>query len=546
MRVITPITFSSDTPFSRASTATYYNASGILQTAAIDVVRVNYDPATLEPEGILIEDAATNLLTYSEQFDNVIWQKSNTSVTANGTTAQDGTLTMDKLIENTATGGHYCHVTRTATNETTTFSVFAKAGERTKIALIMSNFVSFSVAAAFDLGLGTVISVSAPNADYSSLSASIIHLGGGIYRCIFTTTKNSVNSTNNPQISLLNATDAINYTGDGVSGLYIWGAQLEIGESASSYIPTVATTVTRAADMLGDMVTSTVAEPDTGESAWDAATNYSLGNEVIRTNTHKKYINILAGADATLPEVDAALAEPTRWVEAGPTNRFAMFDTLRNTQTEATSPLSVVIVPGERVNSIGILAMEAEEITITVANAYEEIYSYTENLNTREVLNWYDYFFEPFSNTPAIVRFDLPPYTAGNITITLTSSTGTVKCGAVIVGNYTDIGRMEYGARISALNFSRIDREFDGTAVLVQRQTKPKVTGQLFFNKSQTNKILALKQTLNAVPTVWSGMDDDNTDAYFDGLLVLGIYKLFDVDIAYPENALLDLEIEEI
>jgi hypothetical protein len=537
MRVITPLEITSDTAFSRASTATYYDANGIRQTADIDVVRVNYNPATLEPEGILIEDASTNQLTYSNDFSNAIWIKSRSAIDSNVTTAPDGTLTASRLRNNGIIDANgYINVNRTWDGGTYTFSVFAKMDV---IPTIQLDFVN-SVAGGggflpdgrtfFNLQTGTYIT--------ASTGSGFEVLTNGWYRVWITATP-TAGTGGAVRIQLPGDATA------GIDGYFIWEAQLESGQ-LSSQIPTTAVAVTRAADMLGDMVTSTVAEPDTGEALWNAATNYAIDDVVIRTTTHKKYINIQAGVNATLPEVDAALAEPTRWIETGSTNRFAMFDTLRNTQTEAISPLSVVIVPGERVNSIGILAMEAEEVTITVANGYEQIYTYTENLNTREVLSWYDYFFEPFSNTPNIVKFDLPPYTAGNVTITLTSSTGTVKCGAVIIGNYTDIGKLQYNPRISGTNFSRIDREFDGTATLIPRQTKPKVTGQLFFNKTQTNKILALKKTLNAVPTVWSGLDDDNTDGYFNGLLILGIYKLFDVDVAYPENALLDIEIEEI
>ena len=84
---------------------------------------------------------------------------------------------------------------------------------------------------------------------------------------------------------------------------------------------------------------STVNEPDVyatvPEEVWNAATNYSVGDQVIRTETHMIYENIQAGVDATLPEVDAALETPTRWVRLGPTNKFAMFDTLVKTLLEA-------------------------------------------------------------------------------------------------------------------------------------------------------------------------------------------------------------------
>jgi hypothetical protein len=549
MRVITPIEIISETAFSRASTATYYDEDGILQTAAIDELRLNHNPETLESEGILIEGEATNLALYSETLSfssGSVWARSAVTIPS-GAVNYNG-VNMYKVVASNSLVAHFLdnlHATL-SDNQIFSASIFAARGEYSKceFIIIAKNGSGTLIEYDFDLGL---VTQSQAGTGQTGIIFGVEKISGGLVRLKIENI-NALSGATTPRFRafVVDGTGVQVFSGGGDSGTYFGGAQLEVGGSVSSYTPTGATAVTRAADMLGDMVTSTVAEPDTGEVLWNAANSYAIDDVVIRTTTHKKYINIQAGVNATLPEVDAALDEPTRWIETGSTNRFAMFDTLRNTQTETTSPLSVVLVPGNRVNSIGILAMEAEEITIRVANGYEEIYTYTENLNTREVLSWYDYFFEPFSNTAGIVKYDLPPFTAGNITITLTSTTGTVKCGAVIIGNNTDLGRVEYGARVSGTNFSRIEREFDGTAVLVQRQTKPKVNGTTFFNKNQTNKILAIKQTLNAVPTVWSGLDDDNTDGYFDGLLILGIYKLFDVDIAYPENAKLDFEIEEL
>jgi hypothetical protein len=541
VRVIKPTEITSTTQFSRASTATYYDLNGIIQTAAIDEIRLNYNPDTLESEGILIEDAATNLFTYSQEFDNAIWAKTRANVTANAITAPDGTLTADKLyLDTTAANTHFIARSLTLPATPHAFSVYAKKGELNWLTIFNAQTSSIAY---FNLNSGVVGTVSIG-------SATIQVLQDGWFRCSLIHTPSGV--ANSYRFFLAEGDADTNFaTADGVSGLYIWGAQIEESSSSSSYITTVAATVTRSADILGDMVTSSVAEPDLTatppEALWVAATNYAIDDIVIRTTTHKKYQNIQAGVNATLPEVDAALDTPTRWIEIGSTNRYAMFDTLRNTQTITTSPLSVVLGVGERVNSIGILAMEADTITITVDNDYQEIYSFTQDLNDREVLDWYDFFFEPFSTIPSVVKFDLPPYTNGKVTVTISSTTtGQVSCGALVIGNYVDLGQVQYGARISGTNFSRIDREFDGTALLTRRQTKPKISGQTFFDKSQSNKILALKSLLNAVPTVWSGLDDSNTDDYFNGLLILGIYKVFDVDVQYPQNALLDFELEEI
>jgi hypothetical protein len=543
VRVIKPTEITSTTQFSRASTATYYDLNGIIQTAAIDELRLNYNPSTLVAEGILIEDAATNLFTYSQEFDNAAWIKSRANVTANAETAPDGTLTMDKIIEDTsASNSHFLSkvVTVTAGNSYT-YTFFAKAAERSWI------LVTFPSAqwgsnqnAYFNVGNGVLGTVG------SGIEASIELISNGIYKC--TVTPPAVTSSGSTSIvacRLATADNSPTYTGDGISGLYLWGCQFELGGS-TSYIPTTATAVTRSADVLGNMLTSTVAEPDAGESLWNAATNYAVNDEVMRTTTHKKYINILAGIDATLPEVDAALDTPTRWIESGSTNRYAMFDTLRNTQTITTSPLSVVLTAGRRIDSIGVLAMEADSITISMVNDGVEVYSFTQNLNTRVTLGWYDYFYGSFSSIPSIIKFDLPPYTDGQIMITLTSVNGTVSCGAIVIGNQQYLGQVQYNAVSEEQNFSRIEREFDGTAVLVQRRSIPKINAQLITDKTQTNKIRAARTELNAVPTVWSGLDDLSTDDYFDALLILGIYKRFEIDVAYPEQTIINLELEEI
>jgi hypothetical protein len=298
------------------------------------------------------------------------------------------------------------------------------------------------------------------------------------------------------------------------------------------------------------VTSSTVNEPDVyatpPEEVWNAATDYSVGDVVIRTETHMRYENIQAGVNATVPEVDAALETPTRWVELGPTNKYAMFDTLRNTQTVATSPLIVELTPGERIDSIGIFGMVAESVTLSMVNGVDTVYSVTEELNTREVLDWYDYFFEPFSSIPSIVKFDLPPYTTGVIEVELSSSTGSVSCGAVVIGNQVYLGQAVYNASNEELNFSRIERDFDGTAQLTQRRSIPKIDVEVWADKALTNRIRAARAELNAVPAVYSGLDDENTDDYFEALLILGIYKRWEMNLAYPTKTISNIEIEEL
>jgi hypothetical protein len=237
--------------FTRDTVATRTNSAGLIETVPINLPRLDYDPITLACKGLLIEEARTNLLTYSEQFDNAAWTKARSSISANAVTAPDGTLTADKLVEDTsASTSHLVYAASySATSVTLTASVYAKAGERTKFAIEISNFVNSAPTSVFDLVAVTAGAVSGAGVDYSATSSGIQAVGNGWFRCWLTATKGTSNSTNVVAIDVANAAGSILYTGDGTSGLYLWGAQLEAGAFATSYIPTTASQATRAADV---------------------------------------------------------------------------------------------------------------------------------------------------------------------------------------------------------------------------------------------------------------------------------------------------------
>jgi hypothetical protein len=288
------------------------------------------------------------------------------------------------------------------------------------------------------------------------------------------------------------------------------------------------------------LVSSNTAEPGTGESAWSAGTTYALGQQVIRATTHSIYENVLAGADSGLPE-----NTPTRWLLVGPTNRFAMFDLLRNSQTVAASPLTVKLSAGRRINSLALLGVEAGSATVSMTVGGEVVYSVTRNMSRRTTTTWSAYFYGEFIFKPNLILFDLPLFSNSTVTVTLTSTTGSVKCGACVIGTAVDIGSAEYTAESDALNFSKIDRDTFGNAVLIPRRSVPKTQQTLFLDKEGVNKVIDVRDKLNAVPAVWSGLDDDQ-DGYFDALLILGIYKQFTVNLAYPDYAKVTLQLEEI
>jgi hypothetical protein len=213
-----------------------------LQSAASGVARFDNNPTTGESLGLLIEESRTNLVNYSSQFDNAAWSKSNATVTADTIVAPDGTLTGDKLIGTAASGiAPAVFQAVTVSNSTVyTWSVYAKAAEYSFLMLKAQDTVSGTNPTWFNLSNGTVGTNSAGN------TSTITSVGNGWYRCTVSRTTSSTSAFVNIQTA--SADNSATLTGDGFSGMFIWGAQLEAGAFATSYIPTVASQVTRAAD----------------------------------------------------------------------------------------------------------------------------------------------------------------------------------------------------------------------------------------------------------------------------------------------------------
>jgi hypothetical protein len=206
--------------------------------------RFDYDPVTLAPKGLLVEEARTNLLTYSEQFDNAAWTQTSLVVTANATTAPDGTTNADKLVEDSANNFHVVNQVFTVSNTTAySFSVFVKKSERTLVNLRLGGQTG-NPYVIVDLDTGLKVA--------GSLTPTISLFANGFYRIEVSLTTNSTTLSVNVGSAIDTTVDGFNrsvYQGNGTSGIFIYGAQLEAGAFATSYIPTVASTVTRSADV---------------------------------------------------------------------------------------------------------------------------------------------------------------------------------------------------------------------------------------------------------------------------------------------------------
>jgi hypothetical protein len=269
-----------------------YNPVAAPTSTAYYGPRFDYDPATLAPKGLLIEEQRTNLLTYSSEFDNAAWTKANTTVSANVTIAPDGTLTADKLVENTTTAQHLIlQYYATTLGQTYTYSIYAKMTSPAEWTVFRLQLGSGGGIGTFDL---SAVTASITNAN--AISASITPVGNGWFRC-------SLVSTSNGDGSNFIYKNSVIYTGDGTSGIYLWGAQLEAGAFPTSYIPTNSATVTRAADnasMVGSNFSSWY-----NQSEGTFVTSFDMYYATSTIGAFPRVISVSNGSSANLIDIQS-------------------------------------------------------------------------------------------------------------------------------------------------------------------------------------------------------------------------------------------------
>lgn len=236
----------------------------VLQTAASGVPRFDHNPVTGESLGLLIEVQRTNLLTYSSDLSDAAWTKTNTTVDSNSAIAPDGTPTGDKLVAASGSAAHGIIIS-VSSPANSAISVYAKYAGQRFIQFHLGQVDQTRAWVNFDILDGVVGTING-----AATSATIAYVGNGWYRCSFLRT-GSGNVVAGVYIApSADAAFAAAATGDGYSGIYIWGAQLEDGVFPTSYIPTTTAQVTCAAD--------TASMTGTNFSSWyrqDAGTVYT-------------------------------------------------------------------------------------------------------------------------------------------------------------------------------------------------------------------------------------------------------------------------------
>lgn len=283
----------------RASAATCWGPDGKLRTVPANTPRIDYDPVTGKCLGLLVEEARTNLFPQSA---SAVTQMGTRSGTAKGVTSEafpgngDAVEFMDEL---SVSGGHYLERGFVqAINAPLSWSIFVKAVGRKDVwvSLYGNSYTDF-IHGRFDLTSKSMSVVGSGSA--SGMSASIQEIGGGWFRLSTSGLLSASSATDlKLRVSIINASTT--YVGEPGKGLLLYGAQLEVGQGATSYIPTEASAVTRVADIV------TLQAPSYSDLS--VLTDFTHGNKLANTRALSLYA---ASATASSIQVIGANSEGT-------------------------------------------------------------------------------------------------------------------------------------------------------------------------------------------------------------------------------------------
>jgi hypothetical protein len=290
---------------------------------------------------------------------------------------------------------------------------------------------------------------------------------------------------------------------------------------------------------------SSITEPDTGETVWNAATSYTVGQRVILTATHRVYECLIAGVNATSPELTLALTAP-RWFDYGPTNRWAAFDGMVNTPSTAVASLSYVLRPG-LFNALAFYGLDGATISVSIKDAPGGTVFYTYSGALQDApLDYYDYYFGRINTLSKLLLEGILPQADPEITITITAAAGvTVKAGMIAIGDMRQLlddgntGGAQYGATAEPISYSYIKTDDFGRTSIKRRNSATNMQCSVHMPQADADTALELVQDVLDVPCAVIG-------ANVPGYAGLNVFGLVSGRLSYdgPSHAIFNLTVK--
>tara|TARA_R110000850_G_scaffold11976_4_gene40750 strand:- start:25597 stop:26514 length:918 start_codon:yes stop_codon:yes gene_type:complete len=260
--------------------------------------------------------------------------------------------------------------------------------------------------------------------------------------------------------------------------------------------------------------------PENDNALYNIATAYTAGQKVMMTtNVHRNFECLIAntGEDPSTKPVNGS--GDLYWLDLGSTNRWAMFDEVINNPTTNAASIVFEVTPGVVINTIGLLNIVAATAQIVGTEPVGgEFYNETFDLiSTENVFDGYSYFFGDFITISDIVAEDIPPFSTGEFTVTI-SGAGTVSLGEFTYGAEFDLGVTLIGARPRIESFSTVTTNAFGNTSFVPRANRKLLTVDTAVDRYRINDITRKMADLIDKPALWVA-DKDNSSLIVYGIL---------------------------
>ncbi|HEX7856086.1 MAG TPA: hypothetical protein VF503_20590 [Sphingobium sp.] len=244
------------------------------------------------------------------------------------------------------------------------------------------------------------------------------------------------------------------------------------------------------------LTASSLAEADYPE--WSGAISYDLGARVMKGATHRVYETVVAANLGNDPSGDAG-----KWVDVGPTNRWAMFDEALGTLSSADETFTVTLAPGTPINALALLDVTATTVRVQTAD--------------------YDRTSAPAS-TPGMVLFLNMPSSDEPVTVTVTGG-GTVSVGTLLIGRIVGLGITEASPTASITDYSRKETDDFGEVTIVERAWAKAMTAAALISTEAIDAVFGRVATVRARPSLWIGEEE------LESVTVYGFFKDFSITV---------------
>ncbi|WP_103728933.1 hypothetical protein [Novosphingobium sp. HII-3] len=242
------------------------------------------------------------------------------------------------------------------------------------------------------------------------------------------------------------------------------------------------------------LVASSVAENDYPE--WSASTTYALGARVIKAATHRIYESAAAGNTGNDP-----VGVSGKWIDVGPTKRWAMFDQALGSVTSAAGSISVTLAAGD-LNAVALLDVKGGAVRVQTAG--------------------YDRTMAP--NAAGTVTFLDLPTTANQVTVTVTGN-GQVEIGTLLIGTLLGLGSTIEAPKAGITDYSRKEADEFGEVQVVERAWAKRMSVQAMLRADALDVVASRIAGVRATPALWIGKEGMET------LTAYGFFKEFSIEV---------------